>query len=172
MNARPQPPREQSPQLRAAALKERVYVTFTALAVVLAMLSHSADLTVGGAATTLTISVLGTALAVFVADFVSHIAVHQHLPTAAETRDMIGTSASALAVLPVPLLTLGGAALDWWSLTGALTAAMWVLLGTLIVIGYLAIRRVRLPWWQRLVVLGAEAVLGAAVIALELIAHG
>ena len=38
---------------RAAHLKERIYVTFTALAVVIAMRSHPEGLTVGGVVTTL-----------------------------------------------------------------------------------------------------------------------
>ena len=40
------------------------------------------------------------------------------------------------------------------------------------VIGYLAIRRLRLAWWQRLVALGAEALLGVLTAGLQLLAHG
>ena len=39
-------------------------------------------------------------------------------------------------------------------------------------IGYLAVRRVRLPLGQRLIVLFAEFGLGIAVVLLELLAHG
>ncbi|MBG0565516.1 hypothetical protein [Actinoplanes aureus] len=45
------------------------------------------------------------------------------------------------------------------------------LVASLIVIGYLAVRRVRLPVWQKLIVLFAEFALGAAVVVLELLAH-
>jgi hypothetical protein len=34
------------------------------------------------------------------------------------------------------------------------------------------VRRAKLTWWQRLIALGAEFLLGLAVVALELLAHG
>lgn len=160
------------PEERAARLKERVYITFTALAVVLAMTTHSSELEAVSANLTLVVAVTGTLLAVFVADFISHLAVHQHLPSASELRHMTGVSLGALGILPLPFIALGGAALGAWSVPAALTAAAAILLGSLIVIGYLAVRRTRLPLWQRLIALGAEALLGALVVGLELFAHG
>lgn len=157
---------------RAERLKERVYITFTALAVVLALRSHAESTTPGEAVVTLLIAVSGTLLAVLVADFVSHLAAHQAMPTRAELRHMIVVSVGAFGVLPVPLLLLGLAAADAWSLDRALRAATIALVASLVVIGYLAVRRVRMPVWQRVVVLGAEALLGVAVIGLELLAHG
>ena len=157
---------------RAARLKERVYITFTSLAVVLALSSHAEGLTARRAVTTLLIAVTGTLLAVFVADFVSHVAVHQVMPTGPELRRMVGVSAGALGVLPLPLIFLALAGAGRWSVAAGLRASTIALLGSLVVIGYLAVRRVRMPVWQRLVVLGAEAALGTAVIALELLAHG
>ena len=158
--------------VRAEQLKERVYVTFTSLAVVLALRSHAGETTAGEAATTLAIAVVGTLLAVFVADFVSHIAVHEAMPTRAEMGHMVAISASALGVLVVPLLLLLLAGLGVWSVATALLAVSVALIASLVAVGFLAVRRVRLPIGQRLVVLLAEAVLGAAVIALELLAHG
>ena len=49
------------------------------------------------------------------------------------------------------------------------TIALLVALG---VVAFLAVRRVRIPGWQKVLVLLAEVVLGAAVIGLELLAHG
>jgi hypothetical protein len=133
---------------RAEALKERVYVTFSSLAVLLAMQSHSSEhLSAGEAASTVSITVVGTLLAIFVADVVSHAVI-------------------------LPLIFIGLAALDLWSLDEAVRASIIALTVTLIAIGYLAVRRVKLAWWQRLIALGAEFAVGAAVVGLELLAHG
>ena len=162
-----------SPEHRAEALKERVYVTFTSLAVVLAMRSHSTDgLGAGEAAATLSITVIGTLLAVFVADVVSHLAVHASVPTAAEIRRMAAVSFGAFATVVLPLIFIGFAALDTWSIDAALLASTIALTVSLIAIGFLAVRRVKLPRWQRLIALGAEFAVGAAVVGLELLAHG
>ncbi len=160
-------------QHRAEALKERVYVTFTALAVVLALQSPSEEgLHVGEAVRTLAITVVGTVLAVFVADLVSHLAVHASTPTRTELTRMAAVSFGALGAVVLPVLFLGVAALDVWSLDTALVAATATLVLSLVLIGYLAIRRVPMTWWQRLVALGAESALGLAVVGLELLAHG
>ncbi|RWZ46216.1 hypothetical protein ELQ90_15710 [Labedella phragmitis] len=163
---------EGEPGARAERLKERVYVTFTSLAVVLALVSHAHDTTPGEAATTLLIAVVGTLLAVFVADFVSHIAAHEAMPTSDELRHMAGVSMGAVTVLVLPLVFLGLAALDVWTVLAALRASAVALIVSLVAIGFLAVRRVKLPVGQRLIVLLAEAVLGLAVIGLELLAHG
>ena len=155
---------------RAEHLKERVYITFTALAVVLALRSHGASAEEAGV--TLLIAVTGTLLAVFVADVVSHIAVHAALPTEPELRRMLRVSFGALGALAVPFAFIGFAIAGSWPITSALRAATIALVAALVVIGYLAVRRVRLPAWQKLIVLFAEFALGAAVVGLELLAHG
>ena len=155
---------------RAERLKERVYITFTALAVVLALQSHAES--AGRAMATLLIVVLGTLLAVFVADVVSHLAVHAALPTGPELRHMVRVSFGSLGALGLPFVFLGLAITDTMALETALWASAAALVASLVVIGYLAVRRVRLTWPQRLVVLLAEFLLGCAVIALELLAHG
>jgi len=157
---------------RAEALKERVYVTFTGLAVIIAMQSHSNGLAVGEAAATLAITVVGTLLAVFVADLVSHLAVHQTLPTRAELGAMVRVSFGAFVAVVLPLIFIAAAAFELWSIDAALRASIIALVVSLILIGYLAVRRVPMAWWKRLIVLGAEFVLGLSVVGLELLAHG
>lgn len=156
---------------QADRLKERVYITFTALAVVLALRTHAAE-SAGQVATTLAIAVAGTLLAVFLADVVSHIAVHAGLPTRAELRHMVGVSVGALGAVVLPFAFLALAIADVWTVDGALRASTYALVGWLVVIGLLAVRRANLPPGQRLVVLFAEFALGAAVVVLELLAHG
>jgi hypothetical protein len=116
--------------------------------------------------------VIGTLLAVFVADLVSHLAVHATLPTRPELGAMVRVSFGAFVAVVLPLIFIGAAALDLWSIDAALRASIIALVVSLILIGYLAVRRVPMAWWQRLIALGAEFVLGAAVVGLELLAHG
>ncbi|ASW54342.1 hypothetical protein [Plantactinospora sp. KBS50] len=155
---------------RAGRLKERVYLTFAALAVVLALASH--EVSAGEALLTLVVTVTGTLLAVLVADVVSHIVVHATLPDERELRGMLRTSFGASGAVYLPLLFVAFAVSGRWSVALALRASTIALVSALVVIGYLAIRRLRLPTRQKLVVLLAEFVLGAAVVALERLAHG
>ncbi len=158
-------------ELRAEQLKERVYITFTALSVMLALRAEVDHLTVGNAVVTLTVAVVGTLLAVFVADVVAHITVHQVLPTRTEFIHMVVVVLGAAETLVLPLLILGLAAVGLLPLGAALTAATVVLVVTLVAVGYLAVRRLKLPLIQRLLVLLAEFVLGLVVVGFELLAH-
>ncbi|BDI24046.1 hypothetical protein [Herbiconiux sp. L3-i23] len=159
-------------ELRAERLKERVYITFTALAVVLALRSHADELTAGSAALTLVISVVGALLAILVADFVSHLVAHGSLPSAGEVRHMLQVAFGALGAAVLPLIFMALAGFDIWTVDGALRASSIALITTLGVGGFLAVRRVRIPGWQKLLVLGVEVALGVLVVALELLAHG
>ena len=158
-------------QLRADRLKERIYVTFAALAVTVTLLAHG-HVAPGEAMITLTVTVLGTLFAVFTSDVISHLVVHERLLTREELRHATATTFSAIGAVVLPMIFLVVAAFDVWSTESALTAGAAVLLLALVGIGYLAVRRVRLVWWQRLLVLGAEAALGLLVIVLQLAAHG
>lgn len=154
---------------RADILKERIYITFTALAVVLALRAHAVS--AREAALSVAVVVLGTLLAVFVADVISHIAVHEALPVRDELRHMTRVSVGALGALVLPAVFIGLAVADVWEIERALRASSIALVAALAAIGYLAVRRARLPTWQRIVVLFAEVVLGLVVVGLELLAH-
>jgi hypothetical protein len=156
---------------RAESLKERIYVTFTTLSVVIALQAHDEETSVSSAVLTLIVTVAGTLLAVFFADVLSHIVVRQHFPVPRELAHMLRVSLGAAPVLAAPLISLALVALDVWSMTVGLRVAMGVLLATLVLVGLLAVRRISLTFWQTLVVLVAELVLGVAVVALELLAH-
>lgn len=155
---------------RAGRLKERIYISFTALAVVITLASHG-HVSAGEAAVTLLVTVVGTLLAVFAADMISHIVVHGSLFTGEELREAVGTSFGALFGVALPFILLGLAALGWWEVQTALYASAVALLAALVIIGWVAVRRVPLTWYQRLIVLGGEAALGLAVIGLKLLAH-
>jgi hypothetical protein len=166
--AREQP----TPQERAERLKERVYVTFAALAVVLTLRSHGEDVSARVAATTLLITVGGTLLAVLLADVVSHLAVHGAVPTPAEARHMVAVCTGALGVLVLPMVFLGVAGAGGWQVDAALRASTIALLASLGVVGWIAVRRIPLPGWQRLAVLVGVVAVGTAVVGLELLARG
>ncbi|MET3949989.1 hypothetical protein [Arthrobacter sp. UYEF36] len=172
MNAiEPAGQRELSALHRAASLKERVYISFTSLAVVLALRSHADETTPAAAAATLSIVVVGSLLGIFVADLLSHLTVHARLPSGQELHHTIAVSTEALSVLVTPLLLLTAAGLGLWSTAVALQWAVIVLVVTLLIVGYLAIRRLELPIRHKVVIVFAEVVLSLVVIGLELLAH-
>jgi hypothetical protein len=159
------------PEYRALALKERVYVTFTALAVSIPLGQHVESATVAASAATLALTVVGTLLATFLADLIAHVAVHSVLPSRSEVRRMTAVSASAFLVLVVPMLLLALAATHLTTLNWALQATSFVLVATLVVVTFIPLRRLNLPAWQKLVAYSAVTVLGLAVVALKLVVH-
>jgi hypothetical protein len=84
---------------------------------------------------------------------------------------MIAVSTESLSVLVTPLLLLTAAGLGLWSTAVALQWATVVLVVTLLVVGYLAIRRLELPIRHKALIMFAEVVLSLVVIGLELLAH-
>lgn len=100
------------PDERVANLKERVYITFTALAVVLAL--RSSDVPAGEAAATLLIVVAGTVPASFVADVVAHIAVPAALPVRSELGTMVRATFGALGALALPFVFVCISAAGAW----------------------------------------------------------
>ncbi|MFO1183420.1 MAG: hypothetical protein U1E56_01375 [Bauldia sp.] len=155
---------------RAAKLKERIYLSFTGLAVVLALAAHG-ETTAGEALVTLAITMAGTLLAMLLADIVSHLIGHSRLMSGAELRHAVRLTAGAIAAVALPLIFLAIAAMGTWSARGALRASAIALIAWLVVIGLIAARHAPLPAWQRLLVLAGAAVLGVAVVGLELLAH-
>jgi hypothetical protein len=152
---------ETSPAELAERLKERIYVSFTALAVVIAIDSHG-ESTAREALVTLLITVAGTLLAVFIADVVARMTTNERVLTGSEMRHVAGVSLGAIGVvaLPIIFLLLGLAGL--WSDAGSIRAAIYALVAGLVVSGLLAVRRARLKWWQRLVALAALGLVGLA----------
>lgn len=96
---------------RSEALKERVYVTFTALAVTIAFERDAGHMTVADAALTLLLTVLGTLLAVFVADVIAHMVRDSSLPYRAELAHLMYVSFGSLGVIVAPMEIPGLSAL-------------------------------------------------------------
>lgn len=157
-------------QARAGRLKERIYITFTALAVVLTLTGRT-DISARTAATTLLVTVAGSALAMFLAEVLAHIVVHDRVLTRAEAGHAAATVAGALSAVVLPILLLASAMAGRWSVTVALRASVVVLVLWLVGVGYAAVRGLSLPLWQRMLMLLVEAGAGIGVVALELLAH-
>jgi len=156
---------------RSEALKERVYVTFTALAVTIALGRDPDHVTVGTAALTLVLTVVGTLLAVFVADLVAHMIRESSLPDRAEIGHLLWVSFGSLGVLAVPLIVLGVQALGVLELAVALRAISVVLVATLVLVTLVAISRLQLRIRSKVLVLAGMTLLGLAVLAVELSVH-
>lgn len=155
-------------RIRAERLKERIYLTFAALAVVLALNLHESQAV--KALLTVIVTVVGATLALFVADLLSHLVVHERMVHPGELRHAAATSFGAATIVVLPVVFLLLAVFDVWSTDAALTASAYALIASLVVIGLAATRKVPMTWWQRLLALGAEAVLGLIVIGLQVLA--
>ncbi|MFF2273626.1 hypothetical protein ACFVTX_15220 [Agromyces sp. NPDC058136] len=157
---------------RVDALKERVYATFTGLAIVLVQHANVEHVEAPRAVVTLLVGIVAITTAGFVADVISHLAVHAAFPDRAEVGRMLRIAGSAIASAGVPLLLLGLAAFGVIQLEHALRAASIVYVATLGVIGFIAVRRTRIDWWKQVVALGALVALGLGVVVLQQLAHG
>ncbi|MFF2486819.1 hypothetical protein ACFVSU_10485 [Microbacterium sp. NPDC058062] len=150
--------------------KERVYATFTGLAIVL-VVSASDHAEPDHAFFALVLGVVGITAAGFVSDIVSHLAVHQEFPSGGEFAVLGRIAGGALGTVVVPGILIALAWLDVMHLETALRVSSIVYIATLGVIGWAAVRRARLSWAQKLVALGILLALGLLVIGLQTLAH-
>jgi hypothetical protein len=155
---------------RADHLRERIYLTFAALAVVLAIQGHGHP-EARDALITLLVTVLGTLAAVFVADLISFTVAHERPMRRPELRHAWWASFGTLGAVAAPFVFLFLALLGVLQVETALRASAIALIAALVVIGWVAVRNIKMTWWQRLVALGAEAVLALGVVGLQLLAH-
>lgn len=151
-------------------LRERIYVTFTALAILMAMNGHG-ELDSPTVLWTLIISVVGVLLAGLASDLVSHMIVHSTLPSAKEFRHMLAVSSRALGVLVVPLIAVGLAVFDVIADSTGMTVAIVALIASLAVIARIAVARTGLSGWRQLAALLVIVALGVLVVFLEALVH-
>jgi hypothetical protein len=153
-------------------LKERIYVSFIGLAVLLALNVHAEDTEAVTAVASLVIAAVGAGLAGLISEIVAHLAVKGSLPDAAEMRFLVRVSSGSLATVVVPVVVLLLAALGVLSVPLALTVASWVMTVTLGAIGYIAVFRADLAWWKKLAVFVGLVLFGLVVVGVQLLAHG
>ena len=159
-----------SPHERAAVLRERVYVTFTAIAVLIVLRHEHVE--VRDAAGTLLIAVLGTITAGLLSEIISHGLVYQRRIEARDWRHMLSVAGAGLAVLVVPMAVLLLARVGAISLELSLRLGLLLLATSLAGFGFQAFRPIPVPPWRK--VLGLAGLVAAAygVVAIELLAHG
>ncbi len=155
----------------AEALKERVYASFTGLAIVLVQLGDVEHLSPERATLDLAIVIVGITAAGFAASVVAYLAVHAAFPDGKRLRTMLRVAGEALASASLPLILLVLAWLGVFELRAALWASTVVYLLTLALIGYLAVRRTRVEWWKQAIALAILLGLGLAVVGIQQLAH-
>ena len=156
---------------RSEALKERIYVTSTALAVTIAYERDVDRATVNGAAVTLLLTVLGTILAVLVADVIAHMMMYTVLPSSGELAHLgyVGFGASGVLVVPMGILGIGAAGVI--DVATALRAISATLAVTLVVVTFIAVRRLRVGLGGKVLALSITAALGMTALCIELAVH-
>ncbi len=150
--------------------KERVYATFTGLAIVLVVWSDEhpeAD----HAFFALVLGVLGVTVAGFASDVISHLAVHQEFPTAKELGLLTQVAAGALGTVLTPAILIALAWLEVIPVDAALRATVIVYVVTLAVVGWFAVRRSKLTWWKQALVLLGLVLLALLVVVLQVLGH-
>ncbi|KQQ22198.1 hypothetical protein ASF48_03000 [Rathayibacter sp. Leaf299] len=154
----------------ARALKERVYATFTGLAVVMiyAVDDHP---DAGHALRSLVISIIGISAAGFTAEVIAHQVTHAALPSRSELRVMLRIAAGALASASLPVLALLAAVLGWIESTTALWIGVGVYAAVLAAVALIAVGRAGLTWRQRVISLAILLGLGALVVGVLALAH-
>ncbi len=160
-----------SPAERASALKERICVAFTSLAVIVMMRGTSHAPEADTAIRTLILTVFGTVIAVFLADVTAHHVAHQQPADGEQMRLIVRRSFGGILVTIPPIVCLLGAAITLWTADVALTLATIALLATLCLIGYIAVRRLPIPRWQKAVALAGQTSIGVVIIAIDFAAH-
>lgn len=153
-------------------LKERVYATFTGLAIVLVLAANGEHHDAADALFSLVIGVAGITLAGLVAEMIAHLAAHGAFPDQAGWRTMLRIAWGSLFTVATPSILLVLAVLGVMELETSLRVSTIVYLVTLGLSGWFAVRRARLSLWQQIIALAALVLLGAVVIGVQVLAHG
>jgi hypothetical protein len=163
---------EAAPEDVAALLRERIYGGIACLSTLLLLLRDPADESSAWSLVLDVVVATGSLWAAsLLADVVSHLAAHGSAPRGAEARRMFRTSGQILeaAVVPVVLLVLSGFGVLMTE--RAIRAGVWVSVVTLGLFALLAVRRTKLAWWKRYLLVAALVGLGALVVLLKTLAH-
>lgn len=155
---------------RAHTIKERVYLTFAALAVVIGALSYD-HATPREIAITLALTVTGILLALFIAEVIERFVEFEALPTRAQVLEILSVTYGSLGAVVVPFALLAAAAFRDKEVHSALRWSIVWLVASLAVTSYLAVRKLSVTPLQKSVVLGTETALALLVLVIKLLAH-
>lgn len=161
--------RETGPEAWGAYLRERIYATFTGLAIVL-VVGSSEHAEPDHAFLALVLGVIGIVVAGLVSDIVSHLLSRGALPSAEELLTFVRIAGGGLSTVVTPGILFLLAWLDVLDLEDAVVASSIIYIATLAVIGRLAVRKSDLSRGMRLVVLAMLVGLGVVVIGRQTLA--
>lgn len=152
-------------------LRERIYATFTALAVLVALSSHAEPFEPLSSVVTLIVSVVGVVLAGLASDLIAHMIAYDSLPTRHGFLQTLTVAARALTVLAAPVVVLLISVAGVIPERVAVTIALLFLIVSLAVIVMIAVQSTGLSVGKRVLVLAGIVLLGVAVVLLEQLAH-
>jgi len=159
------------PEVAAEHLRERVYGSVTVLASIVTLLAPDFRGDAVGAALTLVVAVAALWAASLFADLTAHLAVHQAGPDRTAVRTLLSSHAQILVVAVLPTVLVLSTETGWWELDTALGWAAGAQVLTLALVGLLAVRGTRIPFWGKVFVVGGEVALGLAVVGIKLLGH-
>lgn len=155
----------------AGALRERIYASLTGVATVMLLIIHADDETVTSAVVSVVIAMTTLWLASLVSEMLAHGVTSTGDDDRSAARRIAFTAGQSLELVTVPvgliLLSLTGV----WSLRTSLILAVVALMGTLAIASIYAVRRSRLGWFARVLVVLVELGLGAIVILGKVLSH-
>jgi hypothetical protein len=151
-------------------MRERIYIAFTALAVLMAISQAQPD-DAGHVLAVLTVTVVGVLLAGFTADVIAHLIAHEALPDREELAHMAWVTARALGAVVAPAVLLVLAMTGIIPLAQAMSWSIVVLLIALAVIIWTAVHGAHLARWRGILVTASVVALGVLVVVLEVLAH-
>jgi hypothetical protein len=161
--------RQRAPHV--SALRERVYATLTGLSTVALLWSYLPETTAGEAAADIASAMGALWLAGTFAEVSAHRVAYGRFPKGAHLRHIAVVGGQTLETALLPLLSVAGAALGWWTTRTALLVAGASLVLTIVVLGVLATRRLALRLPVRIAVIAVEVAIAVLVIAVKLLAH-
>lgn len=155
-----------------ALLRERLYGAISCLAT-LAILARYSDEDTSASARILDVAVAtgGLWAAGLLSHWVAHVAVFGNAPRGREGWQILQASFQILQAAVPPLILLLLAVFGVFDTDTAMWIAMWTLVGEVGIIALLAVRRTRLPWWQKTIAVAGLVGVGLIVVAIKIIAH-
>lgn len=161
--------RSEGPERTAQDLRERLYASFTGLAIVIVVHSGT-HVDAVHAFWALALGVLGITIAGTVSEMIAHLLVERTVVGHGELRALLRSAGGALSTVLIPLGVLWAAWLGWLEVDTALRIVAWVYTVILMAVGWLAVRRSTMSWPKRILVLAVLTSFGLVVVIIQALA--
>ena len=152
----------------ASVLRERIYGSIACLSTLLVLVRHPGEhVEPWTAVLDVVVATGGLWAASLLSEYVAHLAVREVVAEPLHPARMLRTSGQILQAAVLPVLLLVGSALGRVPFAVATWTSIWFLVATMGVFAVLAVRRTRLPWWKRAVLVLVLIGLGLLVVLLK-----